>query len=101
MVVRRTVLLQGAIFVIAVFTILLFAGEATRFLLGRVLFAISVSSVCLIAELYVAVRIGRFLWRLSGRMASSRPYEELSTSGGRNFDGPKELAHIDNARGEQ
>lgn len=100
MVVRRAFVLQGAIFVISVLTILLFAGEATRFPLGRVLFAIFVSSIFLIAELYVAVKMGRFLWRLSGRMALYRPYEKASNRGVSNFDRPEPLLHIDNTRGE-
>jgi membrane-bound metal-dependent hydrolase YbcI (DUF457 family) len=101
MVARQALALQGAVFFISVFTILLFAGEAAQFPLGRVLFAIFVSSLCSIAELYVVVQGVRFLWKLSGRITSRRASGKLQKSGSSGFDRAEELPHIDNARGEQ
>ena len=101
MVARRALALQGTVFFISVFTILLFASEAAQFPLGRVLFAIFVSSICLIAELYVVVQAVRFLWKVSGRITSRRESGELRNSGSSGFDRAEELPHIDNARGEQ
>ena len=101
MVARQGLALQGTVFFISAFAILLFAGEAAQFPLGRVLFAIFVSSVCLIAELYVVVQGVQFLWKLSGRIASRRASGKLRKSGSGGFDRAEELPHMNKARGEQ
>jgi hypothetical protein len=101
MVAGQALALQGAVFFTCVFTIFLFAGEAAHFPVGRLLFAISLSIVCLIAELYVLVRAVRFLWKLSGRIVSHQVSGKSQPFGSSAFDRAGELSHNDSARGEQ
>lgn len=63
------VFLQGCVFTVSSFTSLFLLSIVVHFPLGRVLFAVLVSGICLIAECFVLFKAARLLWRWSGEAA--------------------------------
>jgi Zn-dependent protease with chaperone function len=68
---RWEVIVQPAVFSVGVFTLLLLLSMAVRLPLGRVTFAILISGICLIAELFALFKAMQLMWRLSDRLAKS------------------------------
>ncbi len=66
---RWEVIIQTAIFSAGVFTLLLLLSVAVHFPLGRVAFAILISGICLIAELFALFKVMQSMWRISERLA--------------------------------
>jgi Zn-dependent protease with chaperone function len=68
---RWEVIVQTAIFSLGVFTLLLLLSVAVHFPLGRVTFAILISGICLIAELFALFKVMQLMWRLSDKIAKA------------------------------
>ena len=62
-------LAQSLVFLIAALILTAVLGMALRFEIARLLFAIGVAGICLIAEIYVAIKIALGLWEWSGGLA--------------------------------
>ena len=65
----RELFLQGCLFTISSLASLFFLSIVVHFPLGRVLFAVLVSAICLIAECFALFKVGQSLWRWSGKAA--------------------------------
>jgi len=65
----RKPILQGFLFMISSLTSLFLLSIVVHFPLGRVLFAVLVSGICLIAECFALFKVGQLLWRCSGKAA--------------------------------
>jgi hypothetical protein len=61
--------LQGGIFATSNLTLLLLLSIAIHFPVGRVLFTIVVSGICLIAECFALFKVTQLLWRWSSKAA--------------------------------
>jgi hypothetical protein len=66
----RELFLQGCFFTISCLTLLLLLSIAVHFPVGRVLFAVLVSVICLSAECFALFKVAQFLWRWSSKAAS-------------------------------
>ena len=83
----RDLFLQGCFFTISCLALLFLLSIAVHFPLGRVLFAVFVSVICLSAECFALFKVVQFLWRWSGKAAialvrilhPSQPSETLLT----------------------
>lgn len=62
-------LAQSLVFVIAALILTTVFGMALRFEIARLLFAIGVAGLWLIAEIYVAIKVALGLWGWSGGLA--------------------------------
>ena len=62
-------LAQSLVFVIAALILTAVLGMALRFEIARLLFAIGVAGLWLIAEIYVAIKVALGLWGWSGGLA--------------------------------
>ena len=62
-------LAQSLIFVAAALILTAVLGMTLRFEIARLLFAIGVAGICLIAEIYVAIKVALGLWEWSGGLA--------------------------------
>lgn len=62
-------LAQSLVFVIAALILTAVLGMALRFEIVRLLFAIGVAGLWLIAEIYVAIKVALGLWGWSGGLA--------------------------------
>jgi hypothetical protein len=67
----RELFLQGCFFTISCLTLLFLLSIAVHFPLGRVLFAVLVSVICLSAECFALFKVAQFLWRWSSKAASA------------------------------
>jgi hypothetical protein len=65
----RELFLQGCFFTISCLTLLLLLSIAVHFPVGRVLFAVFVSVICLGAECLALFKVAQFLWRWSRKAA--------------------------------
>lgn len=65
----RELFLQGFFFTISCLTLLFLLSIAVHFPVGRVLFAVLVSAICLIAECFALFKTAQFLWRWSSKAA--------------------------------
>jgi len=63
----REQVLKGCFFTISCLTLLFLLSIAVHFPVGRVLFAVLVSVICLSAECFALFKIAQFLWRWSGK----------------------------------
>jgi hypothetical protein len=63
----RELFLQGCLFTISCLTLLFLLSIAMHFPIGRVLFAVLVSVICLSAECLAVFKIAQFLWRWSSK----------------------------------
>ena len=63
-------LLQSVMFVVEGLLLVLVFCAALHFELARLLFAIGIAALCLIAELFVVVKVAQHLWKWSGRLTS-------------------------------
>ena len=66
---RRELILQGGVFIVSSVLLLLLLSAAVHFQAGRLLFAILIAGVCLIAELFLLFKVARLLWRWSNKVA--------------------------------
>jgi hypothetical protein len=64
-------LAQSLIFVAAALILTAVLGMTLRFEIARLLFAIGVAGICLIAEIYVAIKVALGLWEWSGGLAGA------------------------------
>ena len=64
-------LAQSLVFVIAALISTAVLGVALRFEIARLLLAIGVAGICLIAEIYVAVKITLGAWKWSGGLVGT------------------------------
>ncbi|HEY2469196.1 MAG TPA: hypothetical protein VGI45_15345 [Terracidiphilus sp.] len=64
-------LAQSLVFVTAAFILTAVLGMALRFEIARLLFAIGVAGIWLIAEIYVAIKVALGLWEWSGGLAGT------------------------------
>ena len=64
-------LAQSLVFLTAALILTSVLGMALRFEIARLLFAIGVAGICLIAEIYVAIKIALGLWEWSGGLAGT------------------------------
>ena len=79
--------LQGCFFTISCLALLFLLSIAVHFPVGRVLFAVLVSAICLLAECFALFKAAQFLWRWSSKAAiailrilnSSQPSPPLLT----------------------
>ena len=62
-------LAQSLVFITAALILTAVLGMALRFEIARVLFAVGVAGIWLIAEIYVAVKVALGLWGWSGGLA--------------------------------
>lgn len=62
--------LQSAVFVLLGFVLLLALSIAVQFGIPRLVFAICVGGVCLMAEVFAVVKIAQLLWKWSGWLAT-------------------------------
>jgi len=62
-------LAQSLVFVTAALVLTVALGLALRFEIARLLFAIGVAGIWLIAEIYVAIKVALGLWGWSGGLA--------------------------------
>jgi uncharacterized SAM-binding protein YcdF (DUF218 family) len=67
----RELLLQSCFFTISCLTLLFLLSIAVHFPVGRVLFAVLVSMICLSAECFALLKVTQFLWRWSSKAASA------------------------------
>ena len=67
----RELFLQGCFFTISCLTLLFLLSIAVHFPVGRVLFAVLVSVICLSAECFALFKVAQFLWRWSSKAASA------------------------------
>lgn len=65
----RELFLQGCFFTISCLTLLFLLSIAVHFSVGRVLFAVLVSMICLSAECFALFKVAQFLWRSSSKAA--------------------------------
>ena len=63
------ILAQSLVFVTAALILTAVLGMALRFEIARLLFAIGVAGIWLIAEIYVAIKVALGLWEWSGGLA--------------------------------
>jgi hypothetical protein len=85
----RELFLQCCFFTMSCLVLLFLLSIAVHFQVGRVLFAVLVSVICLSAECFALFKVSQFLWRLSSKAASallralhpSRPSAALLTEG--------------------
>ena len=68
---RWALIVQSVIFSAGVFVLLLLLSVAVHFPLGRVVFAVMVSGICLAAELFALFRLMRWMWKLSYRLSDA------------------------------
>lgn len=68
---RWELIVQTALFSTGLFTLLLLLSVAVRLPLGRVTFAVLISGICLIAELFAVFKALQLMWRVSDRLAKS------------------------------
>lgn len=66
---KRELFLRGCFFTISCLTLLLLLSIAVHFPVGRLLFAVLVSVICLSAECFALFKMAQFLWRWSGKAA--------------------------------
>jgi hypothetical protein len=64
-------LAQSLVFVSAALILTAVLGIALRFEIARLLFAIGVAGIWLIAEIYVAIKVALGLWEWSGGLAGT------------------------------
>jgi hypothetical protein len=64
-------LLQSLVFLTAALILTAVLGMALRFEIARLLFAIGVAGIWLIAEIYVAIKVALGLWEWSGGLAGT------------------------------
>jgi hypothetical protein len=62
-------LLQSVVFVVEGLLLVLVFSAVLHFEIARLLFAIAIAALCLIAEVFVVVKAARRLWKWSGRLA--------------------------------
>ena len=62
-------LAQSLVFIAAALILTAIFGMALRFEIARLLLAIGVAGIWLIAEIYVAIKVALGLWRWSGGLA--------------------------------
>ena len=62
-------LAQSLVFITAALILTAVLGTALRFEIARLLFAIGVAGIWLIAEIYVAIKVALGLWGWSGGLA--------------------------------
>ena len=62
-------LAQSLVFVTAALVLTAVLGMALRFEIARLLFAIGIAGIWLIAEIYVAIKVALGLWEWSGGLA--------------------------------
>jgi hypothetical protein len=79
----RELFLQGCLFTISSLTSLFFLSIVVHFPLGRVLFAVLLSGICLIAECFALFKVAQLLWRWSGKASLaivriSQPHQSSS-----------------------
>jgi hypothetical protein len=67
----RELLLQSCFFTISCLTLLFLLSIAVHFPVGRVLFAVLVSVICLSAECFALFKVAQNLWRWSSKAASA------------------------------
>jgi hypothetical protein len=67
----RELFLQGCFFTISCLTLLFLLSIAVHFPVGRVLFAVFVSVICLGAEFLALFKVAQFLWRWSRKAATA------------------------------
>jgi hypothetical protein len=60
---------QSLVFVTAALVLTAVLGAALRFEIARLLFAIGIAAIWLIAEIYVAIKVALGLWEWSGGLA--------------------------------
>ena len=65
----RELFLQSCFFSISCLTLLFLLSVAVHFPVGRVLFAVLVSVICLSAECFALFKMAQFLWRRSSNAA--------------------------------
>jgi hypothetical protein len=65
----RELFLQGCFFTISCLTLLVLLSIAVHLSVGRVLFAVFVSVICLSAECFALFKLAQFLWRWSRNAA--------------------------------
>ena len=65
----RELFLQGCFFTMSCLTLLFLLSIAVHFPVGRVLFAVLVSVICLSAECFALLKMAQFLWRWSSKAA--------------------------------
>ncbi len=68
---RWEVIIQTAIFSACAFISLLLLALTVHYPLGRVAFAILISGICLIAELFAFFKVMQLMWRMSDRLAKA------------------------------
>lgn len=92
---RWVVIVQTSIFSIGVFMLLFLLSVAVHFPMGRVTFAVLISGICLVAELFALFKLMQLIWRISERLARlilrSAPSHHPSPIP---FDRDEELKHI-------
>ena len=64
-------LAQSLVFLTAALILTAVLGMALRFEIARLLFAIGVAGICMIAEIYVAIKVALGLWEWSGGLAGT------------------------------
>ena len=64
-------LLQSAVFIVQGLGLLVALSVAVHFEIARLLLAISVAGICLMAEVFVLARIAQRLWHWSDNVAST------------------------------
>jgi hypothetical protein len=67
----RGLFLQACLFTISSLTLLFLLSVVVHFRQGRLLFAILVSGICLVAECFAFFKVTQLLWRVSGNAALS------------------------------
>jgi hypothetical protein len=65
----RGLFLQACLFTISNLTLLFLLSIVVHFQIGRVLFAILVSGIRLVAECFVLFKVAQLIWRSSGKAA--------------------------------
>jgi Zn-dependent protease with chaperone function len=92
---RWEVIIQTAIFSAGVFMLFLLLAGAVHYPLGRVAFAILISGICLIAELFALFKVVQLMWRMSDRLARAMlRIAQPATPPPSSFDRDGELKHI-------
>ena len=91
----RELFLQGCLFTISSLTSLFLLSIVVHFPLGRVLFAVLVSGICLIAECFALFKVAQLLVAVE-RQSCSRHCAHFPASPIvlRSFDRDQELKHI-------
>lgn len=64
-------LAQSLVFITAALISTAVLGVALRFEIARLLFAIGVAGICLIAEIYVAIKVALGAWKWSGGLVGT------------------------------